>query len=121
MLTTVSILLLATFPGWHTEIDDLSGEAIDVKPFPSKATVNVVLTCLVIASMLTLVASVWQHTAAIAVASVIESIGHESITTSIGSTAMGLSWTAFGLSLGPSIYMWMLHLSIDVLNRLTED
>lgn len=121
VLTTICFLLLATFPGWHYEHDDLTGSDIDVKPFPAKSSVAVILSCSFMATMLTLVASLWQHTAAVAVASVIGSIGHESLNTSIGAAAMAMSWAAFGILSTITIMMWVMRESMRVLDQVSGD
>lgn len=112
--------MLALWPRWHAEADAETGELVDVKPFPSKASVNITTVCLVLGSMLSVVAALWQHTAAIAVASVVESIGHGTVMTSIGSTAMTLSWTASVLLVILSFLAYIAKASLEVLDKLTE-
>lgn len=90
VFTAICFVMWALWPGWHYAHDLADG----VGTIPSKASENVIMACIMMSFILSLVAALWQHTAAVAVASMIESIGQGIATTSIGTIAMTLSWTA---------------------------
>jgi hypothetical protein len=121
VLTTICFCFIVSVPGWHYEHDDFTGEDIDVRPFPSKPTVNIILATAISAAMLILIASLWQHTGAVAACAVIESVGYGSIKTSIGPTAMALGWSACGLLFGLSIWYYIMRDSMMVLDGLMEE
>lgn len=106
--------------GWHQETDDLTDELFEVKRIPSKASMNVIMACTVMDFMLSLVAALWQHTAAVAVASVIKSIGQGTVTTSIGTTAMALSWTASVLLFFLAGHIYITKAAAKMLDMLVD-
>lgn len=110
----------ALWPSWQQERDDLTDESIEMMPFPSTASMNVIMAFITIAFMLSLVAALWQHTAAVAVASVIESVAHGTVMTSIGATAMALSWTASVLLFFLAGHIYLSKAARKVLDMLEE-
>ncbi|KAK4953502.1 hypothetical protein LTR66_013634, partial [Elasticomyces elasticus] len=55
VLAFITFLLLATFPGWHEEQNAVTGEEMDIKPFPSRPVSQVALALIFIASIFVLV------------------------------------------------------------------
>ncbi|KAK0742118.1 Ca2+ regulator and membrane fusion protein Fig1-domain-containing protein [Apiosordaria backusii] len=96
-------LLLATFPRWHTEREyDEDGEIVDeraVKPFPNKRILNTCMLVAFVGAVLSLVAALWQHSAAASTASTLAYISGGEVEASIGVTATVLVWLAFGICL----------------------
>ena len=77
VLAFLTFLLLATFPGWHTDTSS-SGSEHEVKPFPSRPVSQVALATIFIASVFVLVSVLWQHTAAVAASTVAQDLGNGS-------------------------------------------
>src|SRR6266513_495031 len=92
ILAFLSFILIATFPGWHYEQDELTGEELDVKPFPPRPVVEVCLMIEVVAAMLTLVMSLWQHTGAVAARAVVIAATYGNVVAEIGTAAVTLTW-----------------------------
>ncbi|KAF1815827.1 hypothetical protein P152DRAFT_411020 [Eremomyces bilateralis CBS 781.70] len=116
-LAFITVGLLYTFPGWHSEIDQVTGSAIDVKPFPSRPVSHaaVVLSC--IATLMSLVSSLWQHTAAVAAKYTIQAVGFGTATT--GGAAMAIGWASVVLLCIVAIGLIGMVISIIVLDTLT--
>ncbi|KAL3429989.1 Ca2+ regulator and membrane fusion protein Fig1-domain-containing protein [Aspergillus tetrazonus] len=96
--TTISISYfsaMATFPGWHTEIDG-GGDEINVKPFPSRPVAQLVLSFDALASMVLIVAVLWQHVAVVAHAVMGEAAFGSAVKGDVGAVAMGLGWGVIG-------------------------
>lgn len=109
------------FPGWHPERDALTGLAIDVKPFPPRPLCQVSLVCFYFAALLALVMALWQHTAAVAAGSVVESMGYDNISTQMGSAAIAMSWGGCGLLVVVGWWLNIMMMSMNVLQQLTAD
>jgi len=116
----LTFLLLATFPGWHEEID-ATGSDREVKPFPSRPVSQVALALIFIASVFTLVSVLWQHTASVAASTVAQDLGNGSVKSGVGTTAMILGWFGFGLLVVVTIGLLVMILSISLLDRLTDE
>ncbi|KAL3428632.1 Ca2+ regulator and membrane fusion protein Fig1-domain-containing protein [Aspergillus tetrazonus] len=95
VLIFLSFSAMATFPGWHTEID-ASGDEVEVKPFPSRPVAQLVLSFNALASMVLIVAVLWQHVAVVAHAATAEAAFGGAVKGDVGAVAMGLGWGAIG-------------------------
>lgn len=119
VLAFIVFLLLATFPGWHTE--DREGSDVDIKRFPSRAVSQAALTLIFIAAVFVLVSVLWQHTASIAAAQIAQDLGNGSIRSSVGTTAMILGWFGFGLLVVVTIGLLVMILSINLVEQVSEE
>ncbi|KAF2864172.1 membrane fusion mating protein FIG1 [Piedraia hortae CBS 480.64] len=119
ILAFVTLLLLATFPGWHEE-RDAYGKDIDIKPFPSRAVSQVALALIFISSIFVLVSVLWQHTASVAAAQVAQDFGNGVVRSGVGTAAMVLGWFGFTLLLIVTIGLLSMILSISMVRRLAE-
>jgi len=120
ILAFVCFLLLATFPGWHEEVDDHE-DVKDVKPFPSRPVSQIALAFIFIASVFVLVSVLWQHTASVAASTIAQDLGNGSVASGVGTTAMILGWFGFALLIIVTIGLLVMILSISLLDRLTDD
>jgi ABC-type multidrug transport system fused ATPase/permease subunit len=120
VLAFLTFLLLATFPGWHTDISS-NGSEHEVKPFPSRPVSQVALATIFIASVFVLVSVLWQHTAAVAASTVAQDLGNGSVKSGVGTTAMILGWFGFGLLVVVTLGLLVMILSIQLLDRLTDE
>lgn len=116
----ITFILLATFPGWHEEVDE-DGEGRDVKPFPSRPVSQVALALIFVASTFILVSVLWQHTASIAATQVAQDLANGSVLSGIGVTALGLGWASFGILVAVTIGLLAMILSIRVLSDALAD
>lgn len=120
VLAFFCFILLATFPGWHEEID-ASGSEREVRPFPSRPVSQVALTLIGISSVFVLVSVLWQHTASVAASSMVQNLANGSLKSGVGSSAMVLGWFGFGLLVVVTIGLLVMILSISILRRLTDE
>ncbi|ODM16974.1 hypothetical protein SI65_07372 [Aspergillus cristatus] len=120
ILAFFCFILLATFPGWHEEVDDTGSEK-EVKPFPSRAVSQVALALIFIASVFILVSVLWQHTASVAASTIAQDMGNGSVKSGVGSSAMVLGWFGFGLMVVTTIGLLVMILSIRLIRQLTDD
>ncbi|KAL4745415.1 Ca2+ regulator and membrane fusion protein Fig1-domain-containing protein [Aspergillus terricola var. indicus] len=95
VLILLSFSAMATFPGWHTEIDG-GGDEINVKPAPSRPVAQLVLSFDALASMVLIVAVLWQHVAVVAHAVTAEAAFGGAVKGDVDAVAMGLGWGAIG-------------------------
>ena len=121
ILAFFTFILLATFPGWHYEHDEITGDDVDVKPFPSRPVCQVALALIFVASVFVLVSVLWQHTASVAAATIVQDLGNGSVKSGVGTSAMVLGWFGFVLLIIVTIGLLVMILSIIVLDRLTDD
>ena len=119
VLAFICILLLSTFPGWHEERNSRTGSDVDVKPFPSRPVSQVALACPFVASVLMLVASLWQHVGAVGAAAMTESANYGNVKTAIGAGAISIAWASFILTMIVTSGLLTMIISIMVLDRLT--
>jgi len=94
-LAVFSFILFATFPSWHYEEDEFTGEQVDVKPFPSRAVVKFLLFSTMIASIFSLVSVLWQHTSAVTAVVMLEGSNSGFIRGSTGPAGIALAWLTF--------------------------
>ena len=120
VLAFLTFLLLATFPGWHTTSSS-DGSEHEVKPFPSRAVSQVALATIFVASVFVLVSVMWQHTASVAASTIAQDLGNGSVKSGVGTTAMILGWFAFGLLVVVTLGLLVMILSIQLLDRLTDE
>ncbi|KAI9845419.1 MAG: hypothetical protein M1837_004897 [Sclerophora amabilis] len=120
ILAFICLLLLATFPGWHEEIDE-HGSMEEKKPFPSRAVSQVALAIIFVASIFVLVSVLWQHTASVAAATVAQDLGNGSVRSGVGTTAMILGWFGFALLIIVTIGLLVMILSMHLMERLTDE
>lgn len=121
ILAFVCFVLLATFPGWHYEHDDVTGSDIDVKPFPSRPVCQVALALIFVSSVFVLVSVLWQHTASVAASTIAQDFGNGSVKSGVGTSAMILGWFGFSLLIIVTIGLLVMLLSMSVLDKLTGD
>jgi hypothetical protein len=119
VLAFLTFLLLATFPGWHTE--GVGGSEHEVKPFPSRPVSQVALATIFVASVFILVSVLWQHTAAVAASTVAQDLGNGSVKSGVGTSAMILGWFGFALFVVVTLGLLVMILSIQLLDRLTDE
>ena len=115
-----AIALLATFPSWHTSIDD-SGSEREVKPFPSRPVSQVALILVIAAAVLLLVAILWQHANAVAFSSAVKILTASAVRTEIGAAGTAVGWIGFALVATVGLGLLVMILSIQLLDRLTDD
>ena len=115
----VVFCLLATFPGWHQEIDE-NGSERDVKPFPSRPVSKIACGLSAVTAFLALISSLWQHTAAVAAATTAENMGYGFVKSNVGGAAMGLGWAAFTTLILPFMGLMFLVLSLQLLDQLAD-
>jgi hypothetical protein len=120
-LACSALCLLATFPGWHYEHDEETGNDIDVKPFPSRPVAQLVLVSSLSSAIFPLVATLWQHTAAIATASAIRSAHYGNVSVSIGVVSLVLMWASTALLATTAIGMLAMLMSMSRLEKVIEN
>ncbi|TVY82200.1 hypothetical protein LSUE1_G007803, partial [Lachnellula suecica] len=118
-LIFITILLLATFPGWHEE-EGSEGSEREVKPFPSRPVSQVALSIIALASLFAFVSILWQHIATSAAASMVRSLSYGTVSGQVGSAAMALGWVGVFLSIVVTIGLLVMILSIRVLSETFE-
>ncbi|KAI9847225.1 MAG: hypothetical protein M1838_000985 [Thelocarpon superellum] len=119
ILAFITLLLLATFPGWHEEIDE-TGSVEEKKPFPSRAVSQVALAIIFVSSIFVLVSVLWQHTASVAAATIAQDLGNGSVMSGVGNTAIILGWFSFALLIIVTIGLLVMILSMHVMRSLTD-
>ena len=112
-------MLLATFPGWHEEVDERGSEH-DVKPFPSRPVSQVALALIFVASVFVLVSVLWQHTASVAASTIASDLGNGSVGSGVGTAAMVLGWFGFVLFIIVTIGLLVMILSIKLLDEIVD-
>jgi hypothetical protein len=113
----ICLLLLATFPGWHDEVDSDDGDR-QVKPFPSRPVSQVAVSIIFIASVFVLVSVLWQHTASVAASVIAQDFGNGVVKSGVGTSAMVLGWFSFTLLIIVTIGLLVMIISIKVLRSL---
>jgi hypothetical protein len=120
ILAFFCFILLATFPGWHEELDDTGSER-EIKPFPSRPVSQIALSLICIAAIFVLVSVLWQHTASVAASTMVQTLGNGSVKSGVGTSAMVLGWFGFGLFVVVTIGLLVMILSISILRTLTDE
>lgn len=119
-LTSIAILLLATFPGWHEEEDD-EGSEREVKPFPSRPISYAALGIISISSIFMFVSVFWQHIGSSAGATMAEALSYGTVNGHVGPAAMTLGWIGVLFSFIVAIGLLVMILSIRVLANTLVD
>ncbi|MCJ1376065.1 hypothetical protein MMC20_007303 [Loxospora ochrophaea] len=120
ILAFICFILLATFPGWHEEVDDHGSER-NVKPFPSRPVSQIALALIFVSSVFVLVSVLWQHTASVAASTIAQDLGNGSVKSGVGTAAMILGWFGFALLIIVTIGLLVMILSISLLDRLVDE
>ncbi|BDD62438.1 hypothetical protein MAP00_007406 [Monascus purpureus] len=120
ILAFFCFILLATFPGWHEEVD-ASGSERDVKPFPSRPVSQAALALIFIAAVFVLVSVLWQHTASVAASTIAKDMGNGSVKSGVGTSAMVLGWFGFALLVIVTVGLLVMILSIRLIRQLTDE
>lgn len=115
-----AILLLATFPNWH-EDESSEGSEREVKSFPSRAVSMISLAILVVASVLSLLSSFWQHLSSAAASTMASVFSYGNVVGRIGPAAMALGWLSTLLLLTATVGLLVIILSIRILRALVDD
>ncbi|KAH8597409.1 Ca2+ regulator and membrane fusion protein Fig1-domain-containing protein [Bisporella sp. PMI_857] len=118
-LLAIAFVLLATFPGWHEEVDD-DGSEREVKPFPSRAVSYACLAILCIASLLVFVSIFWQHISASGAVVMSEQMTYGAVQGTTGTAAMVMGWLGVFLVLFAMIGIVVMIVSIKALDRLAN-
>ena len=116
----IATCLLATFPGWHEEVDE-NGSERDVKPFPSKAAVRVVLVSELMACILAFMSAVWQHVAAIAFSAALGLLSADTLSNRVGAAGMVFGWLGSISLLVGTIGILFLDIYLRSLDQLTDE
>jgi hypothetical protein len=120
ILAFLTVLLLSTFPGWQQETDTATGSVIDVKPFPSQAVSRVVASFSLVAAILGLIGSLWQHVGTVGAAAMAEMANYGNVQTTVGAGAVAMAWIAVVLLSVVFLAMLVMILSIKLLDRLSD-
>ncbi|KAI1142191.1 Ca2+ regulator and membrane fusion protein Fig1-domain-containing protein [Hypoxylon sp. FL0543] len=120
IFTSISTILLATFPGWHEEEDSETGSDREIKPFPSRPVSNAALALSSLASVLSFVSVFWQHIASACALTLFESLTYGTVQVHVGAAAMICGWFGFGIVCITSLGLVIMILSIRVLSMLTD-
>ncbi|KAI4800498.1 hypothetical protein E4T44_10091 [Aureobasidium sp. EXF-8845] len=121
VLTSVTVAIMATFPGWHEETNLETGSAVDVKPFPSPKVLRFCVACMFLSTLFSLTAAIWQHVAATSSASVLDYAFDKGWDTEVGSVAAGLVWTFFFMNAIVMLFLFLLMYTIALIDRLTDE
>ncbi|KAI9925659.1 hypothetical protein ASPWEDRAFT_173331 [Aspergillus wentii DTO 134E9] len=120
ILAFFCFILLATFPGWHEEVDS-GGSEREVKPFPSRPVSQAALALIFVAAVFVLVSVLWQHTASVAASTIAQDMGNGSVKSGVGTSAMVLGWFGFVLMVIVTIGLLVMILSIRLIKQLTDE
>jgi len=119
-LALITLLLLATFPGWH-EDEDSEGSEREVQPFPSRPVSYACLACTAITSIFMFVSVFWQHIGSSASTTMIEALSYGAVKGHVGTAAMALGWVGVLLLFIVTIGLLIMILSIRVLQETFAD
>jgi Ca2+ regulator and membrane fusion protein Fig1 len=120
ILATAAVLLLSTFPGWHSEYTE-TGSEYDFHPFPRRHVSHLVIACLGVSMIFSGISVLWQHVAAVAVATSTTTLIGGAVKSHVGTAGMALAWAATFLLAIPTLGALIMSLSIQLLDKLTED
>ncbi|KAI0840805.1 Ca2+ regulator and membrane fusion protein Fig1-domain-containing protein [Hypoxylon sp. FL0890] len=120
IFTFVSILLLATFPGWQEEVDPETGSNREIKKFPSRTVSNTALALSSLATLLSFVSVFWQHIASACALTLLQTLTYGTVEIHVGPAAMICGWFGFGMICLSSLGLIIAVLSIRVLSMLTD-
>lgn len=117
VLAFAATILLTLFPGWQAELDE-AGNEIEVKPLPSRNLLNLILAVMGAVNLASTTGLLWQHCAAVAATSSIESATGHNIKVVTGTTALVLGWTSVALWAVATLGMVPTVISVRALNRV---
>ena len=121
ILSFLSAVLCTTFPGWNSERNRDTGSEIDVKPFPSRPVSQIALVFSFVAAMLCLIAALWQHVGAVGAAAMAETANYGNVKAVIGAGAMAMGWAGFSVLMLAAIGLFVMILSIVVMDQLMDE
>ncbi|PVH85652.1 hypothetical protein DL98DRAFT_511239 [Cadophora sp. DSE1049] len=107
----VATLILATFPGWHEELDD-EGSEREVKPFPSRPVMKIALGALTLGSLFCFISVMLQHVAGAAGSAMVESLSYDTVRAKVGTASMVIGWGGELLYVVATVGLLVLALSI---------
>jgi len=113
-------ILLSTFPGWHTE-EDAEGSEREVKPFPSRTVSDISFLLVLVASVLGLVAALWQHLSSAATSTMASALTYGTVSGDVGVGAMVLGWVSTGLLFVVAVALLIMIVSIRILQQILGD
>jgi hypothetical protein len=120
-LEAVSFVLLSiAFPNWHIEEDEETGSFIEVKAFPSKMLVRCCVTTTSLSSVLTIVATLWQHVSATTLQALAESSFTATVHSRVGALSTSFLWLSTLFSLCSLLGVSLFLLSMQILQRLQD-
>lgn len=76
---------------------------------------------LFVASVLTLISSLWQHIAAKAFATTAQNMAYGSVKSDVGAAAIGLGWASLALYMVAFTSIFAMMSAIRVLDRLIDE
>ncbi|KAJ6021626.1 Ca2+ regulator and membrane fusion protein Fig1-domain-containing protein [Penicillium herquei] len=115
----ICFLMLATFPGWHEELDD-AGSDVEIKPFPSRQVMQAALVTSALGFAFGLISALWQHINS-AAASMAEKFSYGQITGHVGPAAMAFGWIGVVLIGVVAHGLLVMIVSISLIRMLTAD
>ena len=119
ILSTAAILLLSNILGWHPEYSETGSEA-EAKPFPSRLA-HLEAACLVVSTIFSGISVLWQHIAAVAVATSTTTLIGGAVKSHVGTASMALAWAATFLLAISTLGVLTVIASIALLDKLTDD
>jgi Ca2+ regulator and membrane fusion protein Fig1 len=117
---TLACILFSTFPGWHEEVDELTGSIVDVKLFPSQNVTRIGIGLSFLSTLLGIGAAFWQHASSATAATMMKLWGLNLISAKVGAVATAFVWISAVL---PCAVFWgiiTIALSVMVLDILTQ-
>lgn len=120
-LSLAAVVLLAKFPSWQEEMDNRTGEMVDVMPFPSKSVSQAALACSLASSLVLLMACLWQHIASVGAAAITDAAYFGNVKTDIGTTTMVLTWIGFGATIVATLGLLIAIVTLVALTAIEED
>ena len=121
VLTMIALGLLAAFPSWHDEKDPRTGSDVEVKQFPSKRLSFNAAALLLGASVLLFASALWQHVAAVGAAALVGNVSNIGLQASVGKLSTALIWAAFVIDLICFVGVYVMILSVLLLDSLRGD
>lgn len=112
---------LSTFLEWREQRDARTGSDIDIKPFPSRPVSHAVAFALLMASLLLLVSSLWQHVAAATLVTTVSSMSQGKLVGHVGAAAATLIWLFVAFIVTTFIGLLVMILSIHLLDSLEDE
>jgi len=119
VLGYLTFCMLAAFPRWYEDVYDWRPRRA-LLPFSAKLETLGVLGTVNVAAILALISIVWQHIAAGAAASTAQTMGYGSISSEVGSVAVGLGWSALALYIVVALSLWAIY-SMPPLDELVDE